>query len=71
MMFSITTMEPSTSIPSAIAMPPSDIRFAEMPARFNAMIASEAQNGMESATISDALKFRSATARTMSTSMIP
>ncbi len=31
MMFSITTMEPSTSIPSAIAMPPSDIRFAEMP----------------------------------------
>ena len=26
-------MEPSTSIPSAIAMPPSDIRFAESPAQ--------------------------------------
>ena len=30
-MFSTITTEPSTSIPMATAMPPNDIRFAEMP----------------------------------------
>ena len=70
-MFSVTTMEPSTSIPSAIAMPPSDIRFAESPARFSPMIASDAQNGIDNATISDARKFHSSTASTASTSNIP
>ena len=46
-MFSETTIEPSTSIPSAMAMPPSDIRLADRPNWFIRINVESAANGRE------------------------
>src|SRR5690625_5623106 len=49
-MFSTTTTEPSTTIPMAIAKPPSDMRLAEIPNHFMAINARHTEKGIDRAT---------------------
>ena len=62
---------PSPSMPIEMAMPPSDIRLAEMPAMRMQMTANRAQNGSASDTTNDDRKFPRKTASTAITSRPP
>ena len=65
------TMVPSTIMPMAMARPPRDIRFAEMPRYPMQSVAKSTENGMESATTRLGRKPPMKAMRTMVTSTIP
>ena len=70
-MFSTITIAPSTSMPIPIAMPPRDMRLAEIPNNRIPIMAIRAQRGNERATIKAHLRFPKKTTRVSTTNKAP